>query len=284
MNNDASQFRFALCNEVLQPMSFEAQCRHAAALGYFGLEVAPFTLGSDPSEISPGLARQFRHIANDHGLVITGLHWLLVAPTGLSITDPSPSVVRRTRDVVRHLCDLCAELGGRYLVHGSPRQREPVAGQTHAQALKVATDFWAEAAQWAHAQDLVYCIEPLSPDQTSIVNTLAQALEIVTQVAHPALKTMLDTSSAGLSETLDIPQLIDMYAPTGHLAHVQLNDPNRRAPGQGQMRFGPILEALRRHHFDGPIAIEPFDYQPDGPGCAAFALGYLKGLQSDQPD
>ncbi|MEY2622490.1 MAG: hypothetical protein RIT26_2310 [Pseudomonadota bacterium] len=284
MTIQTGQFRYALCNEVLQPMSFENQCRHAAALGYMGLEVAPFTLAADPREISPRQARQLRQTAHDHGLVITGLHWLLVAPAGMSITDPDPAVARLTRDVVRHLCELCAELGGRYLVHGSPRQREPVAGQTHAQALQAATNFWAEAAIWAHAHGLVYCIEPLSADQTCVVNTLAQASEIVSQVAHPALKTMLDTSSAGLSESLDIAQLIDAYAPGGYLAHVQLNDPNRRAPGQGQMRFGPILQALRRHQFAGPIAIEPFDYQPDGPGCAAFALGYLRGLEAAPPD
>ena len=36
--------RLALCNEVLQPMPFAQQCAVAAALGYDGLEVAPFTL------------------------------------------------------------------------------------------------------------------------------------------------------------------------------------------------------------------------------------------------
>lgn len=269
---------FALCNEVLHPMPFVDQCRHAAALGYSGLEVAPFTLDAAPQTLTAAQARQFRRIARDHGLQITGLHWLLVAPSGLSITDPDAGVAQRTRDFVRHLCDLCAEMGGSYLVHGSPRQREPVPGQTHAQALAQATDFFASAGVWAHGHGLNYCIEPLSPDQTSVINTLAEAIAIVGQVNHPGLKTMLDTSSAGLSERMSVPELIDTYMPTGHLAHVQLNDPNRKAPGQGEMRFGPILQALQRQHYAGLIAIEPFDYQPDGPGCAAYALGHLNAL------
>ena len=40
--------RIALCNEVLQPMPFAQQCEWAAAAGYDGLELAPFTLSNEP--------------------------------------------------------------------------------------------------------------------------------------------------------------------------------------------------------------------------------------------
>ena len=36
--------RIALCNEVIAPMPFPAQCEYAAKLGYDGLEIAPYTL------------------------------------------------------------------------------------------------------------------------------------------------------------------------------------------------------------------------------------------------
>jgi sugar phosphate isomerase/epimerase len=64
----------------------------------------------------------------------------------------------------------------------------------------------------------------------------------------------------------------------GLIAHIQVNDPNRRGPGQGDMKFKPILAALKRHHYAGVIAVEPFDYVPGGPGVAAFSAGYLRGL------
>jgi D-psicose/D-tagatose/L-ribulose 3-epimerase len=38
------------------------------------------------------------------------------------------------------------------------------------------------------------------------------------------------------------------------------------------------MAALKRHHYAGTIAVEPFDYSPDGPGVAAFSVGYLRGL------
>jgi sugar phosphate isomerase/epimerase len=271
-------FNFALCNEVLRPMPFEQQCRCAAQLGYTGLEVAPFTLHDSPEHIDLKQARVWGQMARDQGVPVTGLHWLLVAPTGLSITDPHPGVAQRTRDLVRHLCDLCAEMGGSYLVHGSPQQRQPMPGQSQAQALLACRDFFAQAGQWAHERGLTYCIEPLSADQTSIINTLEDALALVDEIGQPGLRTMLDTSSAGLTETQSVVELIDRHLPAGHLAHVQLNDPNRRAPGQGDMLFGPILQALHRHRYRGVIAVEPFEYSPDGPACAAFAIGHLQGL------
>ncbi|MCB2071693.1 MAG: sugar phosphate isomerase/epimerase, partial [Ottowia sp.] len=65
----------------------EQQCRLAADLGYDGLEVAPFTLAEDPTQLSDAEAARLARMAADHGLAVTGLHWLLVAPPGLSIVS-----------------------------------------------------------------------------------------------------------------------------------------------------------------------------------------------------
>jgi D-psicose/D-tagatose/L-ribulose 3-epimerase len=270
--------QLSLCNEVLGTLAFAEQCRIAKDLGYQGLELAPFTVCDDPRLLSFTRARELARIAQDHGLVITGLHWLLVKPEGLSITHPDAAVRQRTVDFMQFLCELCAAMGGRYLVHGSPKQRLIHDGETHAVALARATDCWALAAQAAQRAGVTYCIEPLSADQTPVVNTLAQAVAVLQSVNHPHLRTMLDTSSAGLAESVPLPALIDQWFPTGWVAHVQLNDPNRRGPGQGTMAFGPILAALKRQGYTGPLAVEPFDYVPDGLGCAARAAGYLQGL------
>ena len=270
--------RLALCNEVLAPWSFAEQCAYAAKLGYRALEVAPYTLADDPMAIRDAQASEWAAIARDHGLEISGLHWLLVAPQGLSISHPEASVRRRTDAVVARLVELCAQLGGRYLVHGSPAQRNPQPGQSAADALARATETWLHAGDLAGRAGLHYCIEPLSREQTSVVNTVDEALAIIDAARLPGLKTMLDTSSAGATEAEPLPALIERVWPGGGLVHVQLNDRNRRAPGQGTDRFAPILAALQRQGYGGWLAMEPFDYVPDGPGCAAWAIGYVRGL------
>jgi sugar phosphate isomerase/epimerase len=270
--------RIALCNEVLAGMPLQRQCEVAAALGYDGLEIAPFTLTESPEKISTAEAAKIRAVVEGSGLVVTGLHWLLVKPDGLSLTDPDAAVRKRTIDVMTRLTALCAELGGAVLVHGSPKQREVAAGETHAVALARLQDGLSQVATAAAKDGVTYCIEPLSRKETSVINTIAEAAELVRAIDHPNLRTMIDCSAAGLTETDSIPSLIDRWLPTGLIAHVQVNDPNRRGPGQGEMKFAPILTALKRQLYAGTIAVEPFDYVPDGPGVAGFSAGYLRGL------
>ena len=63
-------------------MPLERQCEYAAALGYHGLEIAPFTLAEAPEAISSEEAARIRRTVESFGLVVTGLHWLLVKPGG----------------------------------------------------------------------------------------------------------------------------------------------------------------------------------------------------------
>jgi D-psicose/D-tagatose/L-ribulose 3-epimerase len=274
--------KFALCNEVLQPLPFERQCEVAAQLGYDGLEVAPFTLAANPLDITDTQAGEFRRVAEGHGLSITGLHWLLVAPAGLSIVADDPRVRANTVGVMRRLVEVCALMGGKYLVHGSPKQRSVPPGVTREAARQRATECFAQAARAAGDAGVTYCVEPLARSETDLVNTVAEAARIVDEIASPSLKTMIDCSAAGQAEAQSVSELMAQWMPTGRIAHVQANDPNRRGPGQGAMTFESILMTLRRMqaegHYRGIVAVEPFEYVPDGLGCAARSIGYLKGI------
>lgn len=270
--------QLTLCNEVLRELDFSEQCALAAKLGYAGLEVAPFTLSDQPHTMTDAQAAEYRLIAEDHGLAITGLHWLLVAPDGLSITTDYAVQRQRTVDVMRAMVGLCAALGGAVLVHGSPVQRRLEDAKTPAAARDNALACFADAAKAAEAAGVTYCLEALAPRETAFVNTVEEAVAIVETIASQAFKTMIDTSAAALAEDQPVAAVIRQWWPTGHLAHIQVNDRNRRAPGQGQDCFAPVFRALAEVGFDGPVAVEPFDYIPDGPTTAAAAAGYLHGI------
>lgn len=274
--------QFALCNEVLQPLPFGRQCAVTAALGYEGLEVAPFTLADDPMTITDDDAAAFRRMAEDAGVAIFGLHWLLVAPAGLSIVSADAALRARTTAVMLRMVELCRLMGGRYLVHGSPKQRSVPAGETRAATLDRLRDALAQAGRHAQACGVTYCIEPLAPRETDVVNTVAEAMALVDEIDSPGLQTMIDCSAAGQAEAEPVDALMARWMPGGHIAHVQVNDPNRRGPGQGAMAFAPIVRTIARMqaegHYRGIVAVEPFDYVPDGMGSAARAIGYLRGL------
>jgi len=270
--------RIALCNEVIAPMPFPQQCEYAAKLGYDGLEIAPYTLSEEPHRMGAARIAAARAAAEDAGIAVTGLHWLLIKPAGLSISSKDEEVRKRTVDVMLALVDLCAELGGKYLVHGSPQQRRVEAGETRAAAMARAQECFASIAERAQKAGVLYCIEPLASDQTPLINTLEEAAGMVAQIDSSSIKTMIDCSSAGRMEKEPLNTLVDRWLPKGMIAHVQVNDRNRRGPGQGEQRFAPLFASLKRNRYGGDVAVEPFDYVPDGPGAAARAIGYIKGI------
>jgi D-psicose/D-tagatose/L-ribulose 3-epimerase len=279
--------KIALCNEVIREMDFAAQCNYAAALGYNGLELAPFTLDENPHRLPSSTRAELRRLAADAGIEITGLHWLLVTPKGLSINAKDSLVRQQTVDVMRGLIDLCADLGGKVLVHGSPAQRSVSSDDDSSDAWRRARDCFAAVAGPAEAAKVLYCIEPLSPRDTNFINTVGEAVRMVEAIGSPAVRTMIDSCAAGQAETVPIAEIIDRWLPTGNVRHIHVNDTNRRGPGQGDVRFAPIFAALVRRAYSGIVSVEPFDYHPDGPASAARAIGYVRGILESlgsQPD
>lgn len=271
--------RLALCNEVLREMAFDEQCRFARAVGYRGLELAPYTVDPEPHLMTGKKRRSVRRTAEDAGVPIAGLHWLLVTPKGLSITTDDAGIRDQTIDIMRRLIELCADVGGEYLVHGSPGQRRlPDDPAAAAEARIRGIDAWATIAAEAKKAGVTYCIEALAEPQANFVNSVAEAAGIVDEIGSEFVRTMLDCSAASRMESVPVAALVEKWLPSGHIAHVQVNDKNRRGPGQGDDDLRPVIDALKRYKYDGWIGVEPFIYEPDGPATAAFAAGYMRGL------
>lgn len=270
-------FTLALCNEVVRELSFDAQCDLAARLGYDALEVAPFTLADDPRDLTERDLARYRQQAQDAGVSISSLHWLLTAPEGLSITSPNAAVRAATLEVMHALVDACAALGGSVLVHGSPQQRRLSEEDPSGDAER-GREAFALIAAAAESAGVIYCIEPLSTLETPFINTVAEAESIVKQVNSPALKTMLDTRAARLAETESAELVLELGLRAGTVAHVHINDSSKVGPGQGADKFAAIFEVLLTARYDGIVAVEPFDYVPDGPTSAARAAGFVQGV------
>jgi sugar phosphate isomerase/epimerase len=268
------QMEFVLCNEVVRDLDFSAQADLAASLGYAGLEVAPFTLDAHAPHLLPAAERRrLRRVASDAGAPILGLHWLLVAPAGLSITAADPELRARTLSVMRGLVFLAADLGAEYLVHGSPGQRRIEAAGDAARA----EEALAQAGEWAREAGVTYCLEPLDAGQTNWMTQVAEAAAFTAARGNPHLRAMLDVCASGNGEVEDVCTLLTRHIPGGQIGHIHLNDRNKRAPGQGGDRFGPILQRLQAMGYAGRCGVEPFEYMPDGATCAARAIGYLMG-------
>jgi sugar phosphate isomerase/epimerase len=263
---------FAICNETFQGWTWADTCRATAEIGYNGIEIAPFTLCERVTDLDRDARREIRTVAERAGLEIVGLHWLLLAPKGLSLTADDPGVRATTAHYLAALAEFCADVGGRTLVLGSPQQRRIPEGRTTAEAVDRLIACLEPALQVAERAGLTLCLEPLPGPEADLILTLAEAVAVIERVAHPNLRTIFDVKSA-CSEGTPLPELIRRYA--GQIAHVHANDANRRGPGFGEVDFHPILTTLREVGYAGFVSVEVFDYTLDPETIAKESLRYM---------
>jgi len=273
--------KFAICNETYQDESHEKVCEDIAACGYEGIEIAPYTIDRDPMRITEAQAEAAGKVARDAGLEVVGLHWLLVRPEGdpLHLTTRDDAVREHTVDYAQHLARLCAAMGGRVMVWGSPKQRNVEAGEKYEDAKNRAADVLRRICEVAGPLGVTVALEPLPPEtETNFMTTAEETIGVIRAVNHPACRLHLDVKAMS-SEDKPIPQIIQESRE--ELVHVHANDPNLRGPGFGEVDFVPIAEALKKIGYDRYVSVEVFDYRPDGHTIASQSLEYLKRTFSE---
>jgi len=94
--------RIALCNEVLRGMPLKRQCEYAAALGYDGLEIAPFTLSDFPERISTAEATKIRTIVDGPAAAAHAAGYLRRLREALAKNHRTRSYAAPSRRCARH--------------------------------------------------------------------------------------------------------------------------------------------------------------------------------------
>ena len=265
--------RYAICNETFEGWDHARVCRFVSELGYGGLELAPFTIAPRITDVTAYHRRLLRRQAEDSGIKIIGLHWLLAKTEGLHITSPDESIRRNTANYLVELARACSDLGGDLMVFGSPAQRRIPAGATREQAASYALDTFARALPGIAECGVQLCLEPLAPTEADFINTCAEAVALLDRLRHPNFVLHLDVKAMS-SENTPIPDLIHRH--TDRTGHFHANDANRRGPGFGQTDFVPIFRALAETSYPGWVSVEVFDYSPDPETIARESIRYMR--------
>jgi sugar phosphate isomerase/epimerase len=265
--------KFAICNETFLDWPFEKAFAFAAACGYSGMEIAPFTLNHDARKISPARREEVRRLADAEDLEVVGLHWLLAKTEGFHLTSPDAAVRRATAVYLQELARLCRDLGGSRMVFGSPQQRRVLPGVTPDQAIDFAAEVVTDCLPVFEQTGVTICMEPLAPSDGNFLNTAADAVRLIEKVGHPRCRLILDCKAMA-TESLPIPELIRRHHRL--LAHFHANDPNLQGPGFGTLEFGPIFAALGEVDYRGWVSVEVFDYAPGVERLAQESIDYMR--------
>ena len=267
--------RYSVCNELFGGRALAGQCRIAARQGFHGLELAPFTVFEDPSRVDPGRIAEIGRTLRGEGLAFSGFHWLLAAPPGLHLTSPDAAVRGRAVDHLKRLAHIAGELGGGFMVLGSPKQRS-AEGVPPGQAAAWLEEGLARVGPVAAENRSAILLEALDSGATNVVNTLDEARAIVERIGSPGVGGMFDFHNVG-DETLGWEQLIRRHA--GFIRYVHLNELNGSWPGTGDSDFLPAFRALRESGYDGWMSLEIF-HQPEDPEAAlAATMDFLRRME-----
>jgi sugar phosphate isomerase/epimerase len=265
--------KFAICNEIYGGWKIDDIFAHAAKAGYDAVEIAPFTISKHVYDIGAGQRRSIAESAARAQIAISGIHWVLAQTEGLHLTHPDGAVRDKTSDYLGALVDFCADIGGRFMVVGSPKQRSVMEGVTHDQAWNWALTSFQEPLKRAEQRQVTICFEPLAPVETNFVNTAAEAIRFVQQSASPNFKIILDVK-AMCSEAKPIPLIIRESWP--HFAYFHANDKNLKGPGFGDVDFGPIGAALKEVGYAGFVSVEVFNFDEGPEVIASRSIEYLR--------
>jgi sugar phosphate isomerase/epimerase len=265
--------KFGICNEIFQGWTLERAMAFAAKAGYDAIEIAPFTIAPYVTEISSAKRGEIRELAARAGIAVSGIHWVLVQAEGMHLNHTDADIRRRTAQYFCELVDFCSDIGGKFIVVGSPKQRNILPGVEPRQAWDWATETFRDSVRRAEEKDITLCLEPLAPAETNFINTAGEAIRFVEQFSSAKIKIILDVK-AMCSEAKPIPQIIRESWP--HFAYFHANDKNLKGPGFGDVDFKPIAAALKEVGYAGFVSVEVFKFEEGPEAIATRSIEYLK--------
>lgn len=216
-------------------------------VGYDGVEIPLFE----------GSEAHYRHVGEalrDAGLMATGV--TVLPDEQHSAISGSAAARKGALDRIRWAVDCLHAMGGELL--GGPFHQplgvfsgEPPTAAEKDNLVKV----HAAAADHAASAGIALSVEPLNRFECYVLNTVADAAEIVRRVNRPNYGLLYDTFHANIEEKDPVGVIGRHVAAINHV-HVSEND--RGTPGRGHVPFAATFKALKAGGYDGWLTIEAF--------------------------
>ena len=253
-------------NAVAFKGDFEQNVAKIAALGYDGVELAI----RDPRLVD---GEQLLGVLANYNLEVpaigTGQAW---GEEGLSFTDPDEDVRQAAIQRVREHVPFAARAGAVIIIGLLRGIVEPGVSQEQAYAWLV--EALRACSQAARPAGVRLALEPINRYETTLVNTVAQGLQLITDVGADNFGLLLDTFHANIEE----PSIEESIRAAGdRIFHFHVADSNRWYPGVGHIDFASVFAALRETGYEGYISGE-FMPMPDADTAAQRAIAYLRAL------
>jgi sugar phosphate isomerase/epimerase len=225
-----------------------------ARLQRFGYDAVELT-----AEAEMDVAR-IRNLVSRYKLRVSNLLGNWSWPLRRDLCNPDPQVRTQAINYAKRAIDLAREFGALSLgvVPSAVCKPGPLAARED--EIRWAADSIADAGEYAAQLEIYLTIETVNRYEAYLVNTVDQALDLVSRVGSPYVKLLLDLFHLNIEE----PDLILAVFRAGDLIYnVHAADSNRGAVGNGHTDFKSIVQALKQIQYPHYLTLEPVPREAD---------------------
>jgi D-psicose/D-tagatose/L-ribulose 3-epimerase len=164
----------------------------------------------------------------------------------------------------------CRRLGASIVVWGSAGSRNVPEGFSRDQARDQIASFLRMAGEVARRSHVIVAIEPLRQQESNILNTGAEALEMVRRVKHPNIRMIIDYFH--LREENEDPRIIEIGK--HEIVHLHFANPHGRVWPHDLVEddhYATFFACLKKIGYSGGISVEgQGSFEKDGTASREF--------------
>ncbi|WP_405851919.1 sugar phosphate isomerase/epimerase [Streptomyces sp. NBC_00090] len=212
-----------------------------------------------PGDWSPERTAELLH---QHGL---GASVVLVMAPGRELVAASPETVRDTQDYLRHCVDVAVAVGSPTIsgpAYASVGRTWKLDADERRSVLAELRENLRPVLAYAGERGVRVGVEPLNRYETSLINTVEQALDALPVECGLAL----DTYHLNIEERSPAQAIRDAGS---RIALIQVCGTDRGAPGSDHFDWTAFAAAVKDADYTGPLVIESFT--PDNTTIATAA-------------
>jgi D-psicose/D-tagatose/L-ribulose 3-epimerase len=177
----------------------------------------------------------------------------LFLPATLKVTGPEINPDEQIR-YVRKAFTRLSRLGTGIVVFGSGGARRVPDGFAKDEAFKQLVEFGRRIAVEARSHNITIAVEPLRRQETNIINSAAEGIELVNSIDHPNFQLMIDFYH--LASEREDPAIVLRVGE--HLRHLHMANPQGRVfpLAWDEYDYAPFFANLRKIGYDKRISVE----------------------------